>query len=110
MPNITAGVYTATLFVLMGNLDFLKIRSVATIWYGRMTSNNSSDVNTQYFVRIFSTLCLEKSLPKIHQIHDRLIIGLRPTGGKLIAVAGFVFLIAVSLSLSVMCVWRVVLL
>ena len=38
------------------------IFSVATIWYGLITSNSSSLVNTQYLVNIFNNVCLVKKV------------------------------------------------
>ena len=38
------------------------IRSVATIWYGRIAISFLSDVNTQYFVSRFSSECLAKKV------------------------------------------------
>ena len=39
-----------------------RIRSAATIWYGRITSSLRSTSNTQYFVRMFSSVCLAKNV------------------------------------------------
>ena len=41
---------------------FCRIRSVATIWYGRMTSSSRSAVSTQYLVRMLSSVCLAKNV------------------------------------------------
>ena len=38
------------------------MRSVATIWYGRMTSSVLSAVRTQYFVRMLSSECLARNV------------------------------------------------
>ena len=38
------------------------ICSVATIWYGRITSSIRSAVSTQYRVRMFSNVCLAKKV------------------------------------------------
>ena len=38
------------------------IRSVAAIWYGLITINIRSLVKTQYLVRTFSKVCLEKNV------------------------------------------------
>ena len=39
-----------------------RIRSVATIWYGRITSSLRSTSKTQYFVRMLSSVCLAKNV------------------------------------------------
>ena len=41
---------------------FCRIRSVATIWYGRMTSSMWSAVRTQYLVKILSRVRLAKNV------------------------------------------------
>ena len=40
----------------------LRIRSAAAIWYGRMTSNNSSTVKMQYFVSTDRSVCLDMNV------------------------------------------------
>ena len=52
---------------------FCRIRSVATIWYGRITSSIRSAVSTQYFVRMFSRACLAKN---VFANADKSVIGL----------------------------------
>ena len=39
-----------------------RISSVAAIWYGRITNKRFSDVNTQYLVRMFRSVCFEKNV------------------------------------------------
>ncbi len=66
-----------------------RIRSAATIWYGRMTSSLRSTSKTQYLVRTFSSVCLAKNVfVNADQVGDRLVVRVGPPARELEAVRG----------------------
>lgn len=62
MPDISASVGFSVKFVVVCNIDFLEYPFRGGNLVGRITISILSLVNTQYLVRMFSRVCLEKNV------------------------------------------------